>query len=101
MMQPSNGVAASMAALVIVVFGTCGQRPALLRVTEARHRTADALVPFTKASEATNRAVETFEKRDERVDLTLHCLLSAAGLIGRCRRGLDETVALVEFHGAK
>lgn len=35
----------------------CGERPALVRLSEARHLSAELLVSFTKAGDASNRAV--------------------------------------------
>lgn len=44
-------------AVLLVSVAACGERPALLRILEARQRTSDAVAQLAKADNATNRAV--------------------------------------------
>jgi hypothetical protein len=46
-----------MAVMLVSVAAACGERPALVRVLEARQRTADVRAQLAKADSATNRAV--------------------------------------------
>lgn len=46
-----------MAVMLVSVAAACGERPALVRVLEARQRTAEAMAQLAKADNATNRAV--------------------------------------------
>jgi len=87
----TRGPAAATLAVAAFALAACQQRPAMQRTLDARHRASELAVAFTKASDATNRAV--MATTDEASQAAADAARQASDAV---QRSLDTLLPLVQ-----